>query len=135
MGFLVILLMAMFLMIAYRATMNAFLTVKTFSLPIDSYEDILDTDMNVIVWKGTIWEDMFALSPKGSPFQTIHQTKVQSQLGLKELGGIDKALEIVQKGHALYSGSLVPLLNTPFYPCAVQDIPALRLTMPGNIFC
>ena len=57
-GFFLLLLMAMQLFISYRSVMTGFLTVINYYLPVNSYEDILNTDMDVIVWRGSTGTDM-----------------------------------------------------------------------------
>ncbi len=117
--------MAVFLMIFYRGTLNAFLAVKIVSFPIDSYDDILKIEENVIVWKGTVWEAQYKQASQGSLFREIYEAKVQHQPGLVELGGTDKVLDLVSKGEAIYSGTMIPLYKSRFYPCLVQPVPNL----------
>ena len=52
-GFFLLIMMALQLFISYRSVMTGFLTVISYSLPVNSYEDILDSDLNVIVWRGS----------------------------------------------------------------------------------
>ena len=106
--------------------MNAFLAVKTFTYPINSYDDILDSDFDLVVWKGTIWEDLYKLAPSGSLFKSIYHAKVKDFPGMKELGGSEETLALVEKGETLYGGSLAPLFSSNKYPCKVQDIPSMR---------
>ncbi len=105
--------------------MNAFLAVKKFEFPFNSYEDVLEAEQNVVVWKGTRWEEQYKLAPEGSLFKTIYHQKISSQPGLMELGGFESTMEGVASGEAIYSGSAAGVYRTKFHPCHVTAIPTL----------
>ncbi len=79
--FVILFLMAMFLYFCYRASMNSFLAVKTFSLPINSFEEILDTDLGVVVWKDSAGEAFYKLAPEGSVRRQIYKEKILNSPG------------------------------------------------------
>ena len=128
-GFISILLMAMFLMTTYKATMNAFLAIRQTKFPINSFEDVLESKENILVWKGSRWEEQYKLAPKGSLFKRIYLEKIKDQPSLTEVGGFEGALEIVARGEAIYSGSLAGVYQTKFHPCHVTAIPNLMLVV------
>ncbi len=124
-GYFFLLLMAMFLFIAYRATMNAFLAVKVLKFPVNSYQDLLEASEDIIVWDGTMWEQQYTLAPPGSLFETIYKAKIQGKPAISDFGGFDKALGVVANGDAFYSGSTQRLMESKYYPCSVVAVPEL----------
>ena len=54
--------------IGYRSMMNAFLAAKNLVLPINNYEEMLDSDLKLIMSRGTTYEDLFKNAPAVSEF-------------------------------------------------------------------
>ena len=66
----------MFAFIAYRAQLNAGLNVRILDIPIKSWEDVLMSDKDFLIWMGTSIEMQFRESPKGSVMRNIYEKKV-----------------------------------------------------------
>ena len=78
-GFFSVLIMSLFLFTSYRCIIIAFLSVKSFSLPINSFNDVLDSDMDVIVYTNDATADMYKLAPNGSVLHQIYQEKIHNK--------------------------------------------------------
>ena len=58
-GLLCALLMGLFLLTSYRATLNAFLAVKLYSIPISGFEDILTENYDILTYQFSSEGDIF----------------------------------------------------------------------------
>ncbi len=126
-GFLVLMFMSMLILFYYRAAMNAFLNVKVFRVPINSHEDIIDTDMDLVVKKGVYTEQVFMFAQEGSLFQAIFDKKLKGTKRFHELGNNDDAvLDIVKRNKAIYLHDLFAIVDREDYPCGILDVKALR---------
>ncbi len=56
----------MLVLIYYRCQLNAGLNVRILDLEIKSWEDVLDSDKDFLLWRGTSVEDSFIFSPEGN---------------------------------------------------------------------
>ena len=54
--------------IGYRSMMNAFLAAKNLVLPINNYEEMLASDLKLIMSRGTTYEDLFKNAPEVREF-------------------------------------------------------------------
>lgn len=63
---LFILIGELFIFIAYRCAMNAFLSVKLTKLPINSLQDIIDKGFGLTFAEGGATEHLFVNAPKDS---------------------------------------------------------------------
>ncbi len=64
----------------YRAIMNAFLTARELKLPFNSYEEILDSDLDAITFKESSNEEYFKSAPKGSILRRMFDEKISKDL-------------------------------------------------------
>lgn len=60
----------------YRAQMNAALNVRRENYPIENWQDVLESDLNVLVWQGSIINDIFEFAPDGSTLKSIFDRKI-----------------------------------------------------------
>ncbi len=104
--------------------MNAFLNAKKLTFTINSYEDVLESDMDLLVLEGLFMESYFRYAPKGTVY---HQIYIEKLLGKKRLGdySMDNAVELVAEGKALIFEGLIPFLLRPEYPCAITTSKSL----------
>ncbi len=62
----------------------AFLAVKSFTLPVNSFEELLDSDLDVIVFGQDSSEGFYKLASEGSTLRNIYEQKMaQSPLYMK----------------------------------------------------
>ena len=54
-----VLMLGTVIWIAYRATMNAFLAVKRYSLPINNFRDVLNNDYQMLTYHSSSTSDLF----------------------------------------------------------------------------
>ncbi len=118
--------LAMLLFFYYRATMNAFLNAKIISMPINSYEEVLKSNMELLVYSGYITETMFKLSPPGSLFNDIYLKKLKDKKRMDDYEGIDGSIQRVIDGDAIIFSSLDPFYKKPDYPCDIVEVKALK---------
>ncbi len=116
----------MFLLIGYRAEMNAFLSVKSFNVPIGSWEDVLTTDLDVIIQDNPYTMELFSMSHPDSTFYKIYQEKIMGQKTFAEHGGKEGVMSALVSGKALYIGELIWIFESKQYPCTIIDIKYFR---------
>ncbi len=64
-GFFAVLFLGMMILIVYRAQLNAALNVRILKIPTTSWEDVLQSDKNLMIWRGSSIEAIFKNSPSG----------------------------------------------------------------------
>ena len=57
----------------YKAQMNAAFNVYVEKIPIESWDDVLLSDYQVLVWTGTSAEFVFKLAPEGTDSDSFDQ--------------------------------------------------------------
>ena len=119
-------LMSLVLMSYYKALLKAALSVRNLKLPINSFQDILDSDLDLILWKNGALEDSFRLSAPDSDMKRIHESKIKDKPGANDLGGNAPVLELVKNGQGLFYASAENKMVLPIYPCQVTDVKPLR---------
>ena len=105
--------------------MNAFLTARELKLPFNSYEEILDSDLDTITFKESSNEEYFKSAPKGSILRRMFDEKISKDPGALELG-YAVVRKIVLNGKAVYAGDLETLLIPSENRCLFTDISRLR---------
>ncbi len=133
-GFICLLLAALFLFIFYRCTMNAFLAVKTLNLEINSYEDVLESPVFVIVYRGSAAENNFKLAQPGTTLFEIYKQKVKNFPSYQDVGGLQPTLDLIKKGEAIYGGDLETLMAMDDYPCSIIDVKPVRYNVCLHCF-
>ncbi len=70
-GSLTLLTTGMLILIYYRCQLNAGLNVRILDIPIKSWEDVLASDKDFLIWRGTSLEDAFLYSHEGNSIAAI----------------------------------------------------------------
>ena len=116
----------MLIFMLYRGTLNASLNVKRTELAIKSWNDVLASHKDFLVWEGA--SAAAALKHSGDPMQArVYSEKVlatPSQRNLQSIG-YEAAREEIMKGRALVYSHSTPFLIMPDYPCGIVDVPSL----------
>ncbi len=102
--------------------MNAFLNAKEFKLEIDSFEDVLDSDLEMVVQRGTYAEQVFRFAPAGTIHNHIYEKKLKKARRLQDFpGGTDELVQLISEGKVFTFSSLEPMMNRPEYPCSIIE--------------
>ncbi len=117
--------MALMLMNFYKSLLKALFTVHIQSLSINSYQDILDSDLNVINYKGSSTEEMYKAAPKESILNQIYIQKAKDYPGFYELGH-ETVIDRIIDNKAIFHGNLDDFLHLDEYPCKLTDVKLLR---------
>ncbi len=107
--------------------MNSFLTAKVFRLPINSYEDVISTDMDLILHRGYYEENVFKFAPQGSLFKEVYNRKLLGKPRFHDYDGLEDVLERVKDGKAMYFTGTDAMMIRADYPCAMTDNKKIRL--------
>ena len=105
--------------------MNAFLSIKHVHMTIKSYEDLLKTDLDLLLVKDSSIEDIFKNSPKGSLKHQVYLKHIKQSPSISDIGGNKAAIEKVKLGEAFTLEDSVVYSQLPSYPCQVTEIPEL----------
>ncbi len=57
--------MGMIVLLSYRGLLNASLNVRVVNIPIQTWEDVLASDKDLLLFQGTSIEAIFSQSPEG----------------------------------------------------------------------
>ncbi len=101
--------------------MNAFLNERDYRLPIDSYEDLLSSPLDLIINKGTFTEQLFAFAPAGTILHEIFEKKLRGKKRLQDYGGLAEGLKLVAQGKAIMYRGIPEIVFEPAYPCKLVD--------------
>ncbi len=120
--------MAFLLITYYKAQMKAALSIQSFGLPINSWEDVLESNQKMFIVKGAFNEEYFKDAPEGSTLKKIYYKKIQNQPtdSIYTSGNEEPYLQQLKNGEAfefimLYYRSILPI-----FPCKITDVKALR---------
>lgn len=108
------------LMVIYRCQMNAVLAVSILPFPINSLSDALDLNYGVTFFKGGVIDEMFSLSPPGSPEHRAHQKYLNDDA--PPLQSFDMGIQRVLDGTHVFLQKLETLRAHPAYPCEMVDV-------------
>ncbi len=112
-------------MIAYKCLMKSFLTVQSFTMPIENVEDILTMPVDVIVYEDSFMEEVLQQSPEGSVYRRIYDEKIVNYPGIVELG-YEEAVSRIISGNAVFYGGVIDFALHDEYPCFVTDVKTIR---------
>ena len=125
-GFFTILTSTMLILIYYKGIMKSFLTIKTTRYPYETFEDILDSDLEVIVFHGAMEEEHFKHAPEGSVMRQIYLEKIKDKKSLQDIGGYAKVHDYIHKGGAVIWDSKALMARSHLYPCGVTFLPTIK---------
>jgi hypothetical protein len=60
----------------YRCQLNANLNVKIMDIPIKSWEDILDSNYNLLIWMGGYTQDVFSLAAPATTLSKLYHENI-----------------------------------------------------------
>jgi hypothetical protein len=66
----------MLLFTYYRCQLNANLNVKKMDIPMKSWEDILESNYNLLIWLGGSNHDLFSLAAPGTTMSKLYHEKI-----------------------------------------------------------
>ncbi len=118
--------MTLVLMCYYKANLKAALQIRTMTLPINSLEDIVDSSMKLIVWRGSSIESGYQFAPSGSVRKKIYDDKIVGKESVQDLGGFWPSLKVVQEGWSIFHGAIDAFRMSPDYPCSMIDVKKMR---------
>ncbi len=101
---------------------------QVIQLPISSWEDVRDSDYNLIVWRNGVVEDMLRESPKGSAMRQIYEKKLLNQpeeLHLNRMGYDESINHVLDSSSVLYT-LIGPYLLMEGYPCDFVEVQQLK---------
>ncbi len=126
----------MLVMCYYRAAMNSVLTAKTFTLPINAFEDLLKTDQELIVARGLFSETFFSFAPRGSILNQIYEEKLMDSRRIQDFeNGYDDIVKEIVDNNAIYFYTLDEVVGKEEYPCKITEVKKLRLVKSGMMSC
>ncbi len=128
-AFFAMFLMSLLLMSCYKGLLKAALSVRYVKISIASYDDIVDSPLDFILWKSGALEDMFKLAPAGSVQRRLYETKIKDNPGAKEIGGNEPSMDLVRQGSAVFFAASENKMVLPIYPCQVTDVKPLRCSI------
>ncbi len=106
--------------------MNAFLNAKEFKLPVDSFNDILKRDEDLIVLDGSYTSELYQFAPEGTVFNDIWEKKLKGQSRSFGFGDMKEVIQLVEEGKAFVHVSLEGPMSRPEYPCQIIEAERLR---------
>ncbi len=119
-------LMALLLMSYYKSQLKATLAIQSLTLPINSLDDILASELDLLLWRATFLESAFKLAPKGSLMRQIYDEKLHGKKRVNDVGGKYASLQLVEDGKAIYTAGIDSIITRPEYPCKIIDVKSLR---------
>ncbi len=121
----VLVLMGFLILTTYQAVMKAFLQMSDKTLPFESYAEILESNLDVVTFKGSADEDYFKGAPEGSILRRIYDEKISHYPGVLELG-TEETIYRVKSNQAIYAGDLGTILGSSKNPCDLIDLKSIR---------
>ncbi len=125
-AYLSIFFMALMVLAYYKALLKAALSVRSYKLSVNSLEDILESALDFLVWKGTAAEGFFRLAAPGSLKRRIYESKIHDKPGPTKLAEVPEAVERAREGKAIYFGPAEDIIPLSIYPCEMTDVKPLR---------
>lgn len=130
-----VLMAGMLMFTYYRCQLNANLNVKHLDMPIKSWEDILDSKYNLLVYLGSYYLDFFTLAPLDTILSKIYHEKIltiPSEEHINSLGYSGSAAKILD------GSSIVLMSSGPYYEeldfCDVMEIKELEYISTTKLF-
>lgn len=115
----------------YEAIFASNLIAESAVEPYESWEDIANSKMNILVWKGTLIEDYFLNAPSGSILHEIHKNKIKGHPSLADIG-LHKSLEVITKSDFFLFEDLTVYKTFDEFPCKVASLKSISLRYENN---
>ena len=128
-GTFVVLLSCMIIFLHYRAELNAHLNARITTLPVNSWEEIYNQKMNVLISTGGVAEGYFSMAPKGSARRKIYKeviSKADPDQHLNGKGSITRGKDALKNGNTIVFHNQEIYKSMLEYPCEFTDIKALK---------
>ncbi len=106
--------------------MKAVLSIRVLKLPINTWEDVLESPLELITWDASYFAELMKFSPKGSIARQIYEQKIYNQDTLQDKGGLKAVLELVEEGNSILGSGIESTILNKRYPCQLLDVKALR---------
>ncbi len=120
-----ILVIGMLNVIFYRCMLNAALNVRIINLAFNGWEDILDSDHDVTIWKGGSLESLMKNSPPGSELRRAYEEKVVFSDSLNTMT-VDESITHVTDSKTVLFTSMDSYTIHPDYPCKFVELEDLE---------
>jgi hypothetical protein len=87
----------------YRCQLNANLNVKIMDMPIKSWEDILESNYNLLIWMGSYIQDMFSLAAPDTTLSKLYHEKILKIPPEQDISGLgwSKSAEKITDGSSI----------------------------------
>ena len=108
--------------------MNASLNVYAENLPINSWEDLLSSNYNLLIWQGTAAEDQFKSAPNFSILNKLYYEKiltVPEENHLQNIG-YHGALQYILRNEAVAFVEFEPYSMLEEYPCQITYVKGIK---------
>jgi hypothetical protein len=122
----------MLIFIYYRCQLNANLNVKIMDIPIKSWEDILESNYNLLIWLGTSNHDLFSSAAPDTTMSKLYHEKILKIPPEQHISGLGyyKSAEKITDG-----SSILMIKENPIYTilgfCGYAKIKTLEYFSKG----
>ena len=104
----------------YEAILASILIVEKENVPYESWNDVVESDKKILLWKGANSEKKFKDAPPGSLLRKIYNEKSEFMNDIGFEGSISK---IIDDDYMVYEAS-APYEVSSEYPCEIRPIKA-----------
>ncbi len=115
--------------IYYRGAMNAFLSVKTTKIAINSMEEALHQNYDVVVWENGVIENYLRSLSKSNPANAIYSRSAKNSRNHDiYIRDTNEGIERLTIERVLLLDYLESVAKIPeFYPCKIAPVPGITL--------
>ena len=117
----------------YKAQMNAALNVEVDNMPIQSWQDLYESQYQILTVPGTFPYSKFKNAPEGSLMNKIYNEKVKTVPNEKQLGAItfEESVSVLLNEKYVAYYEMDSFTSYEEYPCEIVDLkyPEFRCVM------
>jgi hypothetical protein len=122
----------MLLFTYYRCQLNANLNVKRMDIPIKTWEDILESNYNLLTWYGSNYLDLFKLAAPDTIMSKLYHEKILKIPPEQHISGLgfSKSAEKITDGSSILLINELPYYNKLGF-CGYAEIKTLQYVSKG----
>jgi hypothetical protein len=116
----------------YRCQLNANLNVKIMNIPLKSWEDILESNYNLLLWWGSAYIEVFSLAAPDTTLSKLYHEKMLKIPPEQHINGLGYS----KSAEKITDGSSILMINKlPYYKnlgfCGYAEIKTLEYFPKG----
>ena len=119
----------------YECIFASTLIVESNEIPFQAWEEVLESDANLLIWKGGSFESLLKDSPSGSTLRRIYEEKIEPLTPEESVNhlGYGGTIPLILSGNYFTFESVASYEQFEEYPCEIISLKTSNLKYFNNL--